>query len=166
MMQGITDLHHDIFFFLILILVFVSRILVRALSLSCAKDNCHFEIRKVVAVVFFFFFFSINPIKILLLKLCIQRQRKSDMGCLSSEWRLEGFWRKIKEWDEGFQGRTCKSNTEKVIPLCSIISSISLTPTPCVVPFHVLPSLQSIHPPLLYSNWFIYQHRRLKNSAF
>ncbi|KAK4538924.1 hypothetical protein RGQ29_032160 [Quercus rubra] len=31
MMQGITDLHHDIFFFLILILVFVSRILVRAL---------------------------------------------------------------------------------------------------------------------------------------
>ncbi|GKA80707.1 cytochrome c oxidase subunit 2 [Tanacetum coccineum] len=31
MMQGITDLHHDIFFFLILILVFVSRILVHAL---------------------------------------------------------------------------------------------------------------------------------------
>ena len=31
MMQGITDLHHDIFFFLILILVFVSQILVRAL---------------------------------------------------------------------------------------------------------------------------------------
>ncbi|KAI3671174.1 hypothetical protein L2E82_53557 [Cichorium intybus] len=31
MMQGIIDLHHDIFFFLILILVFVSRILVRAL---------------------------------------------------------------------------------------------------------------------------------------
>lgn len=31
MMQGIMDLHHDIFFFLILILVFVSRILVRAL---------------------------------------------------------------------------------------------------------------------------------------
>ena len=30
-MQGIIDLHHDIFFFLILILVFVSRILVRAL---------------------------------------------------------------------------------------------------------------------------------------
>ena len=29
-MQGIIDLHHDIFFFLILILVFVSRILVRA----------------------------------------------------------------------------------------------------------------------------------------
>ena len=33
MMQGIIDLHHDIFFFLILILVFVSWILVRALSL-------------------------------------------------------------------------------------------------------------------------------------
>ena len=32
MMQGIIDLHHDIFFFLILILVFVSRILVRAFS--------------------------------------------------------------------------------------------------------------------------------------
>ncbi|GJW43978.1 cytochrome c oxidase subunit 2 [Tanacetum coccineum] len=31
MMQGIIDLHHDIFFFLILILVFLSRILVRAL---------------------------------------------------------------------------------------------------------------------------------------
>jgi cytochrome c oxidase subunit 2 len=31
MMQGITDLHHDIFFFLILILVFVLWILVRAL---------------------------------------------------------------------------------------------------------------------------------------
>ncbi|KAF7117266.1 hypothetical protein RHSIM_RhsimMtG0001900 (mitochondrion) [Rhododendron simsii] len=31
MMQGIIDLHHDIFFFLILILVFVSRVLVRAL---------------------------------------------------------------------------------------------------------------------------------------
>ncbi|KAJ1254100.1 hypothetical protein BS78_K120100 [Paspalum vaginatum] len=31
MMQGIIDLHHDIFFFLILILVFVSRMLVRAL---------------------------------------------------------------------------------------------------------------------------------------
>ncbi|GJR46864.1 hypothetical protein Tco_0552909 [Tanacetum coccineum] len=31
MMQGIIDLHHDIFFFLILILVFVSRILVRVL---------------------------------------------------------------------------------------------------------------------------------------
>ena len=31
MMQGIMDLHHDIFFFLILILVFVLRILVRAL---------------------------------------------------------------------------------------------------------------------------------------
>jgi cytochrome c oxidase subunit 2 len=31
MMQGIIDLHHDIFFFLILILVFVSWILVRAL---------------------------------------------------------------------------------------------------------------------------------------
>nr|KJB09741.1 hypothetical protein B456_001G161700 [Gossypium raimondii] len=31
MMQGIIDLHHDIFFFLILILVFVLRILVRAL---------------------------------------------------------------------------------------------------------------------------------------
>ncbi|KAL4025430.1 hypothetical protein IC575_013826 [Cucumis melo] len=31
MMQGIIDLHHDIFFFLILIFVFVSRILVRAL---------------------------------------------------------------------------------------------------------------------------------------
>nr|DAD25628.1 TPA_asm: hypothetical protein HUJ06_027093 [Nelumbo nucifera] len=31
MMQGIMDLHHDIFFFLILILVFVSRMLVRAL---------------------------------------------------------------------------------------------------------------------------------------
>ena len=30
-MQGINDLHHDIFFFLILILVFVSRMLVRAL---------------------------------------------------------------------------------------------------------------------------------------
>ena len=30
-LDGITDLHHDIFFFLILILVFVSRILVRAL---------------------------------------------------------------------------------------------------------------------------------------
>lgn len=30
-MQGIIDLHHDIFFFLILILVFVSRMLVRAL---------------------------------------------------------------------------------------------------------------------------------------
>ena len=30
-MQGIIDLHHDIFFFLILIFVFVSRILVRAL---------------------------------------------------------------------------------------------------------------------------------------
>ena len=31
MMQGIIDLHHDIFFFLILILVFVLWILVRAL---------------------------------------------------------------------------------------------------------------------------------------
>ncbi|XP_044958103.1 cytochrome c oxidase subunit 2-like [Hordeum vulgare subsp. vulgare] len=31
MMQGIIDLHHDIFFFLILILVFVSQMLVRAL---------------------------------------------------------------------------------------------------------------------------------------
>ncbi|XP_044353445.1 cytochrome c oxidase subunit 2-like [Triticum aestivum] len=31
MMQGIIDLHHDIFFFLILILVFVSRMLVHAL---------------------------------------------------------------------------------------------------------------------------------------
>jgi hypothetical protein len=31
MMQGIIDLHHDIFFFLLLILVFVSRMLVRAL---------------------------------------------------------------------------------------------------------------------------------------
>ncbi|VAI46057.1 unnamed protein product [Triticum turgidum subsp. durum] len=31
MMQGIIDLHHDIFFFLILILVFVSRMLVCAL---------------------------------------------------------------------------------------------------------------------------------------
>ncbi len=31
MMQGIIDLHHDIFFFLILILVFISRMLVRAL---------------------------------------------------------------------------------------------------------------------------------------
>jgi hypothetical protein len=31
MMQGIIDLHHDMFFFLILILVFVSRMLVRAL---------------------------------------------------------------------------------------------------------------------------------------
>ncbi|KAF7042781.1 hypothetical protein CFC21_052284 [Triticum aestivum] len=30
-MQGIIDLHHDIFFFLILILVFVSLMLVRAL---------------------------------------------------------------------------------------------------------------------------------------
>ncbi|ERM93410.1 hypothetical protein AMTR_s04574p00001800, partial [Amborella trichopoda] len=30
-MQGIIDLHHDIFFFLIVILVFVLRILVRAL---------------------------------------------------------------------------------------------------------------------------------------
>ncbi|XP_044331652.1 cytochrome c oxidase subunit 2-like [Triticum aestivum] len=31
MMQGIIDIHHDIFFFLILVLVFVSRMLVRAL---------------------------------------------------------------------------------------------------------------------------------------
>jgi cytochrome c oxidase subunit 2 len=30
LLQGINDLHHDIFFFLILILVFVSRMLLRA----------------------------------------------------------------------------------------------------------------------------------------
>lgn len=39
MMQGIIDLHHDIFFFLILILVFVSWILVRALW--------HFHYKKI-----------------------------------------------------------------------------------------------------------------------
>nr|WRW54043.1 cytochrome c oxidase subunit 2 [Mesembryanthemum crystallinum] len=39
MMQGIIDLHHDIFFFLILILVFVSWILVRALWHFRAKKN-------------------------------------------------------------------------------------------------------------------------------
>ena len=39
MMQGIIDLHHDIFFFLILILVFVSRILVRALWHFHSKKN-------------------------------------------------------------------------------------------------------------------------------
>jgi cytochrome c oxidase subunit 2 len=39
MMQGIIDLHHDIFFFLILILVFVSRILVRALWHFSYKKN-------------------------------------------------------------------------------------------------------------------------------
>lgn len=39
MMQGIIDLHHDIFFFLILILVFVSRILVRALWHFNYKKN-------------------------------------------------------------------------------------------------------------------------------
>nr|UQW93811.1 cytochrome c oxidase subunit 2 [Camellia sinensis] len=39
MMQGIIDLHHDIFFFLILILVFVSRILVRALWHFHYKKN-------------------------------------------------------------------------------------------------------------------------------
>nr|WRW54347.1 cytochrome c oxidase subunit 2 [Citrus maxima] len=39
MMQGIIDLHHDIFFFLILILVFVLRILVRALW--------HFHYKKI-----------------------------------------------------------------------------------------------------------------------
>nr|YP_010438342.1 cytochrome c oxidase subunit II [Prunus mume]UTB64849.1 cytochrome c oxidase subunit II [Prunus mume] len=39
MMQGIMDLHHDIFFFLILILVFVSRILVRALWHFHYKKN-------------------------------------------------------------------------------------------------------------------------------
>jgi len=39
MMQGIIDLHHDIFFFLILIFVFVSRILVRALWHFHYKKN-------------------------------------------------------------------------------------------------------------------------------
>ena len=39
MMQGIMDLHHDIFFFLILILVFVLRILVRALWHFHYKKN-------------------------------------------------------------------------------------------------------------------------------
>lgn len=39
MMQGIIDLHHDIFFFLILILVFVSRMLVRALWHFHYKKN-------------------------------------------------------------------------------------------------------------------------------
>ena len=39
MMQGIIDLHHDIFFFLILILVFVLRILVRALWHFHYKKN-------------------------------------------------------------------------------------------------------------------------------
>ena len=39
MMQGIIDLHHDIFFFLILILVFVSWILVRALWHFHYKKN-------------------------------------------------------------------------------------------------------------------------------
>ena len=39
MMQGIMDLHHDIFFFLILILVFVSWILVRALWHFNSKKN-------------------------------------------------------------------------------------------------------------------------------
>ena len=39
MMQGITDLHHDIFFFLILILVFVSQILVRTLWNFHYKKN-------------------------------------------------------------------------------------------------------------------------------
>ncbi|KAF1866129.1 hypothetical protein Lal_00043083 [Lupinus albus] len=39
MMQGIIDFHHDIFFFLILILVFVSRILVRALWHFRYKKN-------------------------------------------------------------------------------------------------------------------------------
>uniref|UniRef100_A0A7N0RDF4 Cytochrome oxidase subunit II transmembrane region profile domain-containing protein n=1 Tax=Kalanchoe fedtschenkoi TaxID=63787 RepID=A0A7N0RDF4_KALFE len=39
MMQGIMDLHHDIFFFLILILVFVSRILVRSLWHFNYKKN-------------------------------------------------------------------------------------------------------------------------------
>ncbi|KAL6310666.1 hypothetical protein AAG906_019337 [Vitis piasezkii] len=38
-MQGVMDLHHDIFFFLILILVFVSRILVRALWHFHYKKN-------------------------------------------------------------------------------------------------------------------------------
>ena len=38
-MQGIIDLHHDIFFFLILIFVFVSRILVRALWHFHYKKN-------------------------------------------------------------------------------------------------------------------------------
>ncbi|XP_039141472.1 cytochrome c oxidase subunit 2-like [Dioscorea cayenensis subsp. rotundata] len=38
-MQGIIDLHHDIFFFLILILVFVSRMLVRALWHFHEKTN-------------------------------------------------------------------------------------------------------------------------------
>ena len=39
MMQGIMDLHHDIFFFLILILVFVSWMLVRALWHFHYKTN-------------------------------------------------------------------------------------------------------------------------------
>ncbi|CAN6445790.1 unnamed protein product [Victoria cruziana] len=39
MMQGIIDLHHDIFFFLILILVFISRMLVRALWNFHYKKN-------------------------------------------------------------------------------------------------------------------------------
>ena len=39
MMQGIIDLHHDIFFFLILLFVFVSRILVRALWHFHYKQN-------------------------------------------------------------------------------------------------------------------------------
>ncbi|GKD47037.1 chalcone isomerase [Tanacetum coccineum] len=42
MMQGIIDLHHDIFFFLILILVFVSRILVCALW-HFQKDKASFH---------------------------------------------------------------------------------------------------------------------------
>ncbi|KAG5566192.1 hypothetical protein RHGRI_001957 [Rhododendron griersonianum] len=39
MMQGIIDLHHDIFFFLILILVFVSQVLVRALQAKAGLDR-------------------------------------------------------------------------------------------------------------------------------
>ena len=39
MMQGIIDLRHDIFFFLILIFVFISRILVRALWYFYCKKN-------------------------------------------------------------------------------------------------------------------------------
>ena len=39
MMQGIIDLHHDIFFFLILLFVFVLRILVRALWHFHYKKN-------------------------------------------------------------------------------------------------------------------------------
>ena len=65
MMQGIIDLHHDIFFFLILILVFVSRILVRALW--------HFKKEsRAVAVGLGCFFFLILPVLPVLYLLCLK----------------------------------------------------------------------------------------------